>query len=99
MFGKDGLGVNYFYQSFERRLYLSEDRMSAHVDETIVLEAIYRPMTEFISEHYVTNGSVENVHLDGEPFDVHERVGVNTALKPGEQITLKKDRRLRRCIS
>ena len=46
VFGKDGLGVNYFYQSFERRLYLSEDRMSAHVDETIVLEAIYRPMTE-----------------------------------------------------
>ena len=72
--------------------------MSAHVDETIVLEAIYRPMTEYISEHYVTNGSVENIHLDGEPFDVHERVGVNTAstklinpaLKPGEQITLKK---------
>lgn len=87
-----------FYQSFERRLYLSEDRMSAHVDEAIVLEAIYRPMTEYISEHYVTNGSVENIHLDGEPFDVHERVGVNTAstklinpaLKPGEQITLKK---------
>jgi len=37
-----------FYQSFERRLYLSEDRMSAHVDEAIVLEAIYRPMTEYI---------------------------------------------------
>ena len=98
VFGKGGLGVNYFYQSFERHLYLSEDRMSAHVDETIVLEAIYRPMTEYISEHYVTNGSVENIHLDGEPFDVHERVGVNTAstklinpaLKPGEQITLKK---------
>jgi len=53
VFGKDGLGVNYFYQSFERHLYLSEDRMSAHVDETIVLEAIYRPMTEFVSEHYV----------------------------------------------
>ena len=32
VFGKDGLGINYFYQSFERRLYLSEDRMSAHVD-------------------------------------------------------------------
>lgn len=63
-----------------------------------MLEAIYRPITEFISEHYVTNGSVENIHLDGEPFDVHERVGINTAstklinpaLKPGEQITLKK---------
>jgi len=79
VFGKDGLGVNYFYQSFERRLYLSEDRMSAHVDETIVLGAIYRQMTEYISEHYVTNGSVENIHLDGEPFDVHERVGINTA--------------------
>ena len=98
VFGKDGLGVNYFYQSFERRLYLSEDRMSAHVDETIVLEAIYRPMTEYISEHYVTNGSVENIHLDGELFYVDGRVGINTAstkridpaLKPGEKITLQK---------
>ena len=96
VFGKDGLGVNYFYQNFERHLYLSEDRISAHVDETIVIEAIYRPMTEYISEHYVTNGKVENIHLDGEPFDVHERVGINTAstkridpaLKPGEKITL-----------
>jgi len=43
-----GWASNYFYQSFECRLYLSEDRMSAHVDETIVLEAIYRPMTEYI---------------------------------------------------
>ena len=96
VFCKDELGVNYFYQNFERHLYLSEDRISAHVDETIVIEAIYRPMTEYISEHYVTNGKVENIHLDGEPFDVHERVGINTAstkridpaLKPGEKITL-----------
>ena len=96
VFGKDELGVNYFYQNFERHLYLSEDRISAHVDETIVIEAIYRPMTEYISEHYVTNGKVENIHLDGEPFDVHERVGINTAstkridpaLRPGEKITL-----------
>ena len=96
VFGKDELGVNYFYQNFERHLYLSEDRISAHVNETIVIEAIYRPMTEYISEHYVTNGKVENIHLDGEPFDVHERVGINTAstkridpaLKPGEKITL-----------
>jgi len=42
VFGKDELGVNYFYQNFERHLYLSEDRISAHVDETIVIEAIYR---------------------------------------------------------
>ena len=96
VFGKDELGVNYFYQNFERHLYLSEDRISANVDETIVIEAIYRLMTEYISEHYVTNGKVENIHLDGEPFDVHERVGINTAstkridpaLKPGEKITL-----------
>ena len=96
VFGKDELGVNYFHQNFERHLYLSEDRISAHVDETIVIEAIYRLMTEYISEHYVTNGKVENIHLDGEPFDVHERVGINTAstkridpaLKPGEKITL-----------
>ena len=36
-------------------------------------------MTEYISEHYVTNGTVENIHLDGEPFDKHERIGVNIA--------------------
>ncbi len=79
VFGKDGLGVNYFYQSFERHLYLSEDRISAHVDETIVIEAIYSPMIEFVTEHYVINGSKENIRVNGEPFDKHERIGVKIA--------------------
>ena len=98
VFGKDGLNLNYFYRSFTRNLYLSENRIDAFVEDTVVLEAIYRPMTEFVSEYYTTNGKVENIRVDGEPFDVHERVGVNTAstkiidpaLQPGETITVKK---------
>ena len=98
VFGKDGLNLNYFYRSFTRNLYLSENRIDALVEDTVVLEAIYRPMTEFVSEYYTTSGKVENIRVDGEPFDVHERVGVNTAstkiidpaLQPSETITVKK---------
>ena len=54
VFGKDELGVNYFYHNFERHLYLSEDRINAHVDETIVIEAIYRPMTEYIYQNIMS---------------------------------------------
>jgi len=98
VFGKDELNLNYFYQSFNRNLYLSENRIDAFVEEIIVIEAIYRPMTEYVSEYYTTSGKVENIRVDGEPFDVHERVGANTAstkiidpaLQPGETITVKK---------
>ena len=52
-------------------------------------------MTEFVSEHYVINGSKENMRFNGEPFDKHERIGVNIAsvkklpkpVQPGEQLT------------
>jgi hypothetical protein len=98
VFGKDELNLNYFYQSFNRNLYLSENRIDAFVEEIIVIEAIYRPMTEYVSEYYTTNGKVENIRVNEEPFDVHERVGANTAstkiidpaLQPGETITVKK---------
>ena len=95
VFGKDGLGVNYFCHHFERHLYLKENRIDAFVEETITLEAIYSPMTEFVSEHYVISGAKENMLFDGAPFDKHERVGANIAstkklnspLLPGETLT------------
>jgi hypothetical protein len=77
VFGKDGLGVNYFCHRFERHLYLKENRIDAFGEENITFEAIYSPMTEFVSEHYVINGSKENMRFNGEPFDKHERIGVN----------------------
>ena len=95
VFGKDGLGVNYFCHRFERHLYLQENRLDAFGEENITFEAIYSPMTEFVSEHYVINGSKENMRFNGEPFDKHERIGVNIAsvkklpkpIQPGEQLT------------
>jgi DNA-binding CsgD family transcriptional regulator len=97
VFGKDELNQNYFYQSFNRNLYLSENRIDAFVEDIILIEAIYHPMTEYVSEYYTTTGKVENIHVDGEPFDVHERVSANTAstkiidpaLQSGETITVK----------
>ena len=79
VFGKDGLGVNYFCHRFERHLYLKENRIDAFGKENITFEAIYSPMTEFVSEHYVINGSKENMRFNGKPFDKHERIGVNIA--------------------
>lgn len=94
LFGKDGLGLNYFCQTLERHLYLRENRVDAFVEENVVLEAIYKPMTEFVSEHFLINGRRENPLFNGEPFDKHERTGVNIAstkilskpINPGEQL-------------
>ena len=79
VFGKDGLGVNYFCHHFERHLYLKENRIDAFGEENITFDAIYSPMTEFVSEHYVVSGSKENMRFNGEPFDKHERIGVKIA--------------------
>ena len=79
VFGKDGLGVNYFCHRFERHLYLKENRIDAFVKEDITFEGIYSLMTEFVTEHYVINGSKENMRFNGEPFDKHERIGVKIA--------------------
>ena len=95
VFGEDGLGINYFCHRFERHLYLKKNRIDAFGKENITFEAIYSPMTEFVSEHYVINGSKENMRFNGEPFDKHERIGVNIAsekklpkpVQPGEQLT------------
>ena len=79
VFGKDGLGVNHFCHRFERHLYLKENRIDAFVKENITFEGIYSPMTKFVTEHYVINGSKENMCFNGEPFDKHERIGVKIA--------------------
>jgi hypothetical protein len=79
VFGKDGLGVNYFCHRFERHFYLKENPIDAFVKENITLEGIYSLMTEFVTEHYVINGSKENTRFNGEPFDKHERIGVKIA--------------------
>ena len=79
VFGKDGLGVNYFCHRFERHLYLKENPIDAFVKENITFEGIYSLMTEFVTEHYVINGSKENTRFNGEPFDKHERIGVKIA--------------------
>lgn len=94
LFGKDGLGLNYFCQTFERHLYLHENRIDAFIKETVVLEAIYEPMTEFVTEYFLNSGRKENMLFNGEPFDKHERTGVNMAstkllaepVQPGEQL-------------
>ena len=70
VFGKDGLGVNYFCHRFERHLYLKEN---------ITVEGIYSLMTEFVTEHYAINGSKENTRFNGDPADKHERIGVKIA--------------------
>ena len=77
MFSKDGLGVNYFCQRFERHLYLKQNRIDALVKENITFDGIYSPM--IVTEHYVINGSKENIRFNGEPFDKHERIGVKIA--------------------
>lgn len=79
VFSKDGLDVNYFCQRFERHLYLKQIRIDAFVKENITFEGIYSPMIEFVTEHYVINGSKENIRVNGEPFDKHERIGVKIA--------------------
>ena len=79
VFGKEELGINYFCHRFERHLYLQENRIDAFGKENFTFESIYSPMTEFVSEHYVINGSKENMRFNGEPFDKHERIGVNIA--------------------
>ena len=76
VFSKDGLDVNYFCQRFERHLYLKQIRIDAFVKENITFEGIYSPTSEFVTAHYVINGSKENIRVNGEPFDKHERVGV-----------------------
>ena len=94
-FGPDGLNINYFCHSMKRDLYISEGRADAHFKEVLEIEAIYSPMTEFVSEHYVINRKKENMRFNGEPFDKHERIGVNIAsvkklpkpVQPGEQLT------------
>ena len=63
MFSKDGLDVNYFCQRFERHLYLKQTRIDAFVKENITFEGIYSPMIEFVTEHYVINGSKENIRV------------------------------------
>ena len=95
VFGKEELGINYFCHRFERHLYLQENHIDAFGKENFTFESIYSPMTEFVSEHYVINGSKENMRFNGEPFDKHERIGVNIAsvkklpkpVHPGEQLT------------
>ena len=95
VFGPDGLHINYFCHSMKRDLYISEGRADAHFKEVLEIEAIYSPMTEFVSEHYVINRKKENMRFNGEPFDKHERIGVNIAsvkklpkpVQPGEQLT------------
>ncbi|NDH20200.1 MAG: hypothetical protein EBY46_02570 [Rhodobacteraceae bacterium] len=52
---------------------------SQFVKENITFEGIYSPMIEFVTEHYVINGSKENIRVNGEPFDKHERIGVKIA--------------------
>jgi len=79
VFSKDGLDVNYFCQRFERHLYLKQIRIDAFVKENITFEGIYSPMIEFVTDHYVINGSKENIRVNGEPFDKHERIGVKIA--------------------
>ena len=79
VFNKDGLGVNYFCQRFERHLYLKQNRIDALVKEKITFDGIYSPMIEFVTEHYVINGSKENIRFNGEPFDKHERIRVKIA--------------------
>ena len=79
MFSKDGLDVNYFCQRFERHLYLKQIRIDAFEKENITFEGIYSPMIGFVTEHYVVNGSKENIRVNGEPFDKHERIGVKIA--------------------
>jgi len=79
VFSKDELDVNYFCQRFERQLYLKQIRIDAFVKENITFEGIYSPMIEFVTDHYVTNGIKENIRVNGEPFDKHERIGVKIA--------------------
>ena len=79
VFSKDGLGVNYFCRRFERHLYLKQNRIDALVKENITFDGIYSPMIEFVTEHYVINGSKENIRVNVEPFEEHERIGVKIA--------------------